>query len=80
MGDFLSGHGGAFRPALASSRHRGRRGRFHHQQPSGSVLLLEFLAPAFDFRVVENLAEDAAEQALQIRFSRSRRQRMASSL
>src|SRR6266853_2015367 len=33
----------------------------------GRVLLLKFLAPAFDFRVVENLADDASQQSLQVR-------------
>src|SRR5207247_447858 len=33
----------------------------------GRVYLLELLAPAFDFGVVENLADDAPQQALQVR-------------
>ena len=36
------------------------------QSHTRKVLLLEFLAPALDFRVVENLPDDAAEEALEV--------------
>src|SRR5437868_5318720 len=36
------------------------------QGHAGQVLLLEFLAPAFDFRVVEDLSDHAAEEALEV--------------
>src|SRR5207302_1030865 len=42
-------------------------GHWNVQQPIGRVFRLKLLAPAFDFRVVENLADDAAQQAFQIR-------------